>query len=652
MKRRCLILLSYLLCIFMFGVLKVNAAEINGYINVFSDKDYYTFTIAKSNVRSLGFYIQDPSVSTDYNKATLMTADPYNAITSTTVANVSLQNGTYRVWVNGTDSNRYYQTINVTNSCTNEPKKTNQTGSFTVERCFKKYKASDGTYKVDIQGETPVYSCADGYMLTESALTENTCSSMNLNGMSYRWCKGVFKGTCTKKSSSTPTTPEPETPSVPAATLSALSVSSGKLSPAFKSGTTKYTVNVGAEVSSIKVSATASSGNSLVSGYGSRTVDLKYGANSIKVKVKNSAGKTKTYTITVNRADNRSTVNTLSNLTVSAGTLSPVFSSSVNDYTVDVGYEVSSITIDATLTDSKSRFANNFGPSTVALQQGINKIYIKVVSENEVTNVYSVTVNRGELPSECVNADGKLALVKGIELYGNTADDDNLIDFTLTPGEKNYSNIKIPYNVSDLVVIVYTEDEADKEFVQIEGNENLVANENREVTINITSNVCPNYTNKYTLNVMREDAPELNTDATLKNLTIKGYDLKFEPNVMTYEIVLKKKDKGKSLDIEPTPKVSTTTCVEEKNEKLAYGSEIVIRCTAEDEDYQEVYTIVIDDVEKGTNIFLIVILVIIIIIILIYLVLRLLGYRIYFNTAMIGSFFRGMGEKAKNTFDK
>lgn len=647
MKRRCLILLSYLFCIFTFGILGVKAAG----ISVYNENDYYQFTFSNGNVKSLGFYIQDATVSTNYNDATLMTKDPYNAIVSSTIANVSLQNGSYKVWVYGSDYKYYSQTISVTNSCTNEPKKTNQTGSFTVERCFKKYKASDGTYKVDIQGETPVYSCADGYMLTESALTENTCSSMSLNGMSYRWCKGVFKGTCTKKSSSTPP-PEPEKPAAPAATLSALSVSSGKLSPAFKSGTTKYTVNVGAEVSSIKVNATASSGNSLVSGYGSRTVDLKYGANSIKVKVKNKDGKTKTYTITVNRADNRSTVNTLSNLTVSAGTLSPVFSSSVNDYTVDVGYEVSSITIDATLTDSKSRFANNFGPSTVALQQGINKIYIKVVSENEVTNVYSVTVNRGELPSECVNAEGKLALVKGIELYGNTADDDNLIDFTLTPGEKNYSNIKIPYNVSDLVVIVYTEDEADKEFVQIEGNENLVANENREVTINITSNVCPNYTNKYTLNVMREDAPELNTDATLKNLTIKGYDLKFEPNVMTYEIVLKKKDKGKSLDIEPTPKVSTTTCVEEKNEKLAYGSEIVIRCTAQDEDYQEVYTIVIDDVEKGTNIFLIVILVIIIIIILIYLVLRLLGYRIYFNTAMIGSFFRGMGEKAKNTFDK
>ena len=41
-----------------------------------------------------------------------------------------------------------------------------------------------------------------------------------------------------------------------------------------------------------------------------------------------------------------------------------------------------------------------------------------------------------------------------------------------------------------------------------------------------------------------------------------------------------------------------------------------------------------------------------IIIILILLVMRLLGYKIYFNTEAIKSAFKGMGEKAKNTFDK
>lgn len=650
MKKKSLILLSYFLCIFTFGLLNVKAN-----ILVYSENDYYQFTFSNGSVKSLGFYIQDATVSTSYNDATLMTKSPYSAIVSNTVANVSLQNGTYKVWVYGSDYKYYSKTISVTDSCTNEPAKLNQTGSFTVERCFKKYyDTASQTYKVVMQGSEQTYSCASGYTLTSKELVESTCN-VGLNGLSYRWCKGVFAGTCTKNSTPTPEPddPEPSTPSVPAATLSALSVSEGKLSPSFKSGTTKYTVSVGADVSSIKINATASSGNSLVSGYGSRTVDLKYGSNSIKVKVKNSAGKTKTYTITVTRADNRSTVNTLSNLTVSTGTLSPAFNSSVNNYTVEVGYEVTSITVDATLTDSKSKFATGFGPSTVPLQQGVNKIYIKVVSENGVTNVYSITVNRGDLPSECANPEGKLALVKGIELYGNTQSDDNLIDFTLVPGQYIYNDIKIPYDVADLVVVVYTEDEADKELVEIEGNEDLEKNESRAVTIKITSNVCPNYTNEYTLNVMREDEPELDGDAQLKDLVIEGYDdFKFEPNVEVYDIVLKKSDKGKSLDIKATPVKDTTECTIEGNEELDYSSEIFVKCLAQDKETEIVYTIVVDEVEKGTNVFLIIILVIIIIIILIYLVLRLLGYRIYFNTAMIGSFFRGMGEKAKNTFDK
>jgi hypothetical protein len=99
MKRRCLILLSYLLCIFTFGILGVKAAG----ISVYNENDYYQFTFSNGNVKSLGFYIQDATVSTNYNDATLMTKDPYNAIVSSTVANVSLQNGSYKVWVYGSD---------------------------------------------------------------------------------------------------------------------------------------------------------------------------------------------------------------------------------------------------------------------------------------------------------------------------------------------------------------------------------------------------------------------------------------------------------------------------------------------------------------------------------------------------------------------
>ena len=56
--------------------------------------------------------------------------------------------------------------------------------------------------------------------------------------------------------------------------------------------------------------------------------------------------------------------------------------------------------------------------------------------------------------------------------------------------------------------------------------------------------------------------------------------------------------------------------------------------------------------QKGANIFLIILIIIIIVGLLIYLVLRLLGYKIYFNFAMIGAFFRGIGESIKRAFDR
>ena len=44
-----------------------------------------------------------------------------------------------------------------------------------------------------------------------------------------------------------------------------------------------------------------------------------------------------------------------------------------------------------------------------------------------------------------------------------------------------------------------------------------------------------------------------------------------------------------------------------------------------------------------------IILIILIVLVLIYVVLRLMGYRIYFNPAMLGAMFRGNG---KDKFDK
>ena len=80
-------------------------------------------------------------------------------------------------------------------------------------------------------------------------------------------------------------------------------------------------------------------------------------------------------------------------------------------------------------------------------------------------------------------------------------------------------------------------------------------------------------------------------------------------------------------------------------------SEVKLICTAENGESTE-YVFEVKKVNKGANVFLIIIVVILVILVLVYLVLRVLGYKIYFNFAMIGAFFRSIGERIRNIFDK
>ena len=86
------------------------------------------------------------------------------------------------------------------------------------------------------------------------------------------------------------------------AALSSLKISPGKLSPAFSPDVTAYTVQVGASVDKLAVSASAkdSKAKVLVSG----DSGLKVGANTVVCKVTAENGQTtKSYTITVNKLD-------------------------------------------------------------------------------------------------------------------------------------------------------------------------------------------------------------------------------------------------------------------------------------------------------------------------------------------------------------
>lgn len=615
-----------------------------------------TFIPSSGFTKTGGFYLSTSSVRND-TADKLLTNSVYGGAEKGNVAKVSLRNGTYYTYA---FLNSYSYSTNVkftvSNSCTNGKVSGVTDTPRTIERCLYRDKTNPGPgtsahWDQPMNGDTigEIFKCASGYTLDTNSLQISTnCDdpNMTLNVGDYtlakRFCKASITAKCKKGGSSGGS-------AVAKPTLSGLSVSEGKLSPAFSAGTKSYKVSVGAGVSSIKVSATASSGNSLVSGYGSRTVKLNYGKNTIKVQVKNSAGTKVTYSIVVTRADNRSAVNTLSNLTVSSGTLSPAFTSGNTNYSLEVGNEVSSITVNATLTDSKSKFASGFGPGSYALDEGVNKIYIKVVSERGATNVYNIVVNRGTIPSHCATDTDNLALLKGIEFAVDMegVEIDQLGD-EFDSKIFNYAEVKVPYKVSTLVVKPYVFEEGDE--ATVDGNLELEVNEPSEIRVTVKSKTCPNYTNVYTFNVVRQPEISLGTDAELRDLEIEGYKIDFEPNEPRYSIKLKKGDD--KLKIKYTKVDPNASCTEEGNENLGYDSEIKILCTSADGENTADYYITIDGVDKGANVFLIILLVIIIIVILIYLVLRMLGYRIYFNTAAIGAFFRGMGEKAKDSFDK
>jgi hypothetical protein len=163
-------------------------------------------------------------------------------------------------------------------------------------------------------------------------------------------------------------------------TLSNLTVSEGILTPVFNSNILTYTVNVPYSVNSITLTGTPTDNNATVIGNGVHA--LIVGANLFSIIVTAPDGVTTlTYTVTVTRGINTADA-TLSNLTVSSGTLTPAFSSVDYNYTVNVDYNVTSITLTGTPTDANALVIGN---GLKQLLFGSNLFTITVIAQDSVT---------------------------------------------------------------------------------------------------------------------------------------------------------------------------------------------------------------------------------------------------------------------------
>jgi len=192
------------------------------------------------------------------------------------------------------------------------------------------------------------------------------------------------------------------------ANLSGLSVSEGTLSPVFSPGTTSYKDTVSNATASIIITPTRANlsntvqvnGTVVSPGAGSAVVALVAGTNTIQTKVTAADGIThKTYTITVIRLANNAY---LSNLTISSGTLSPVFDKGTGSYKDTVASSVASVTLTpvlnnphATISVNGTAVLSGSNSASIPLGFGNNTIKVVVTAQDGVTHkTYTVTVRR------------------------------------------------------------------------------------------------------------------------------------------------------------------------------------------------------------------------------------------------------------------
>jgi|CXWL01.1.fsa_nt_gi hypothetical protein len=205
----------------------------------------------------------------------------------------------------------------------------------------------------------------------------------------------------------------------PEATLSNLTVTIGTdtatLDPAFNPATTSYTVNLSNNITTVTVSAQAAVAGDSVTIDGqatpSRVIDLGQpvptGSTTIvSITVSDPPNTPRTYTVLLRRVPLDGN-NLLRSLTVSPGTLNPVFAAVTEDYTVDVLSSVGSIAITSTLDDANATMTVNGQAATsgqvrsVALNgPGSNtRVDIVVTAQNNTSKTYTILVNRGGLSS-------------------------------------------------------------------------------------------------------------------------------------------------------------------------------------------------------------------------------------------------------------
>lgn len=297
-------------------------------------------------------------------------------------------------------------------------------------------------------------------------------------------------------------------------TLSVLTISEGTLTPAFDAATTAYTATVEPTVKSVVINAVANDSSATVSGTGTKSLD--YGDNKFTISVKSESGVTKKYVVTITRTDDRDTTNTLKSLSVKGMSMKPTFAEATTDYTLSVDASVTKVTIEAALKSDKSSFVKNYGPRSVDLDYGENKVLVKVKAENEKIKTYTITITRKDDRSKNNNLKNLTVSV------GTLTFEESKTSYTIT----------VPRSTTSVEVGAELADEKAK-FVKNYGPRTInITKDETKVLVKVQAE--NEETKTYTVVIKKDGA--VSSNANISNITLSSGAISIEPGKTTYDV--------------------------------------------------------------------------------------------------------------------
>lgn len=396
-------------------------------------------------------------------------------------------------------------------------------------------------------------------------------------------------------------------------TLTNLTVSQGTLN--FNPSTQNYVVPVGSGVGSLTVTATAHP-NATVKINGQVTTTAQVPLNpagqstSITITVDCPGQPTMTYTI---RVDREAPCNSnLTTLTVNQGQLSPVFSPSVQDYTVRVGSGISSITVTASaatavsingqITNTLTVPLNSAGQKTtitivVQCPDGTNKTYTIVVDRDPPcsTNLTNLTLDGGKIPLEFNSSTLDYAVTVGSTVssltVAATKQDANAtvqIDGQFT----NSLNVSLgaPGSSKTIQVVVGCADGSSKTYrvtvTRQKGNANLK-------DLKIGSPYYPPCTLASTYPLMVNGTP------TAFQPTVTDYTVTVPSSTGTVRVVATKDDANQTVAINQVP--TTSGCRDITLNAAGTSTVIKVEVTASDGVTKQPYTVTVNRSTSNNN---------------------------------------------------